>query len=134
MVLDVLVCALWCVGILTLVWAAAGWFFLPLSGSQITLLFPEKSAGQLERQLRTNAWLRAAGFEQGRVFVISDGLDDAALTEASLFAAERAYLSVLTRAELATLLEMGCRDDKTGRTDDSRDGSERSVPKPGERI
>ena len=60
MILDVIFCALWCVGILALVWGLAGWLLLPLSGRQSTVLFPDGKEGALERQLRTNAWLRAA--------------------------------------------------------------------------
>ena len=33
MILDVIFCALWCVGILALVWGLAGWLLLPLSGA-----------------------------------------------------------------------------------------------------
>ena len=61
MIWDVLICALWCVGILGLVWVLAGWFLLPLSGRQLTVIFPEERPGALERQLRTIEWLRAAG-------------------------------------------------------------------------
>ena len=65
MIWDVLICALWCVGILGLVWVLAGWFLLPLSGKQMTAIFPDGKPGALERQLRTIEWLRAAGLSRG---------------------------------------------------------------------
>ena len=85
MILDVIFCALWCVGILALVWGLAGWLLLPLSGRQSTVLFPDGKEGALERQLRTNAWLRAAGLERGMVYVVCDGLSSQARQEAELF-------------------------------------------------
>ena len=110
MILDVIFCALWCVGILALVWGLAGWLLLPLSGRQSTVLFPDGKEGALERQLRTNAWLRAAGLERGMVYVICDGLSSQARQEAELFARDRDYLCVLTRAQLCAILKMEERD------------------------
>ena len=134
MILDVLVCALWCVGILTLIWCLAGWCLLPLSGRQITVLRPDARSGALERQLRTNAWLRAAGLASGLVFVISDVLTDECLSEAEHFARDCPYLRVVTTAQLCAILKMEWEDDEAGRTDDSRDGAERTVSESGKRI
>ena len=106
MILDVIFCALWCVGILALVWGLAGWLLLPLSERQSTVLFPDGKEGALERQLRTNAWLRAAGLERGVVYVVCDGLSSQARQEAELFARDRDYLCVLTRAQLCAILKM----------------------------
>ena len=134
MILDVLVCALWCVGILTLVWCLAGWCLMPLSGRQMTVFRPDGRPGSLERQLRTNAWLRAAGLTSGRVYVISDALAERSLSEAEHFARDRPYLSIVTTAQLCAILKMEWEDDKAGRTDDSRDGAERAVSESGKRI
>ena len=134
MILDVLACALWCVGILTLVWCLAGWCLLPLSGRQMTVLRPVDKPGFLERQLRTNAWLRAAGLTSGRVYVISDALTEQRLSEAEHFARDFPYLSVVTTARLCAILKMEWEDGEAGRTDDSRDGAERTVSESGKRI
>lgn len=134
MIWDVLICALWCVGILGLVWVLAGWFLLPLSGRQLTVIFPEERPGALERQLRTIEWLRAAGLSRGEVFVIYDRMDAAEKREAEAFARDRIYLHVGTRAQLCAIVKMGWNDDEAGRTDDSRDGAERPVSEPGKRI
>lgn len=101
MILDVIFCALWCVGILALVWGLAGWLLLPLSGRQSTVLFPDGKEGALERQLRTNAWLRAAGLERGMVYVVYDGLSSQARQEAGAFCAgQRLSLRSDARAAL----------------------------------
>ena len=134
MILDVIFCALWCVGILALVWGLAGWLLLPLSGRQSTVLFPDGKEGALERQLRTIEWLRAAGLSRGEVFVICDRMDAAEKREAEAFARDRIYLHVGTRAQLCAIVKMGWNDDEAGRTDDSRDGAERPVSEPGKRI
>ena len=134
MIWDVLICALWCVGILGLVWVLAGWSLLPLSGRQLTAIFPDGKSGALERQLRTIEWLRAAGLSRGEVFVIYDRMDAAEKREAEAFARDRSYLHVGTRAQLCAIVKMGWNDDEAGRTDDSRDGAERPVSEPGKRI
>ena len=134
MIWDVLICALWCVGILGLVWVLAGWFLLPLSGKQLTVIFPEERSGALERQLRTIEWLRAARLSRGEVFVICDRMDAAEKRETEAFACDRIYLHVGTRAQLCAIVKMGWNDDEAGRTDDSRDGAERPVSEPGKRI
>ena len=131
MILDVIFCALWCVGILGLVWVLAGWFLLPLSGRQLTVIFPEERPGAL---LRTNAWLRAAGLERGMVYVVCDELSSQARQEAELFARDRDYLCVLTRAQLCAILKMEREHDEAGRTDDSRHGAERAVSESGKRL
>ena len=129
-----MICALWYVGILGLVWVLAGWFLLPLSGRQLTVIFPEERPGALERQLRTLEWLRAAGLSRGEVSVICDRMDAAEKREAEAFARDRIYLHVGTRAQLCAIVKMGWNDDEAGRTDDSRDGAERPVSEPGKRI
>ena len=118
-------------GILGLVWVLAGWFLLPLSGRQLTVIFPEERPGALERQLRTIEWLRAAGLSRGEV---CDRMDAAEKREAEAFARDRIYLHVGTRAQLCAIVKMGWNDDEAGRTDDSRDGAERPVSEPGKRI
>ena len=123
MILDVIFCALWCVGILALVWGLAGWLLLPLSERQSTVLFPDG-----------NAWLRAAGLERGVVYVVCDGLSSQARQEAELFARDRDYLCVLTRAQLCAILKMEREHDEAGRTDDSRHGAERAVSESGKRL
>ena len=107
---------------------------LPLSGRQSTVLFPDGKEGALERQLRTNAWLRAAGLERGMVYVICDGLSSQVRQEAELFARDRDYLCVLTRAQLCAILKMEREHDEAGRTDDSRHGAERAVSESGKRL
>ena len=107
---------------------------LPLSGRQSTVLFPDGKEGALERQLRTNAWLRAAGLERGMVYVVCDGLSSQARQEAELFARDRDYLCVLTRAQLCAILKMEREHDEAGRTDDSRHGAERAVSESGKRL
>ena len=134
MILDVIFCALWCVGILALVWGLAGWLLLPLSGRQSTVLFPDGKEGALERQLRTNAWLRAAGRERGMVYIVCDGLSSQARQEAELFARDRDDLCVLTRAQLCAILKMEREHDEAGRTDDSRHGAERAGSESGKRL
>ena len=134
MIWDVLICALWCVGILGLVWVLAGWFLLPLSGKQMTAIFPDGKPGALERQLRTIEWLRAAGLSRGEVFAVCDRMDAAEKREAEAFARDRIYLHVGTRAQLCAIVKIGWNDDEAGRTDDSRDGAERPVSEPGKRI
>ena len=134
MIVDVLICALWCVGILALIWVLAGWFLLPLSERQLTVIFPESKSGALERQLRTLEWLRAAGLSRGEVFVICDRMDAAEKREAEAFARDRIYLHVGARAQLGAIVKIGWNDDEAGRTDDSRDGAERPVSEPGKRI
>ena len=134
MILEVSICALWCVGILGLVWVLAGWFLLPLAGNQATVLFPDGKDGALERQLRTIEWLRAAGLSKGTVFVLCDTLDETTYREAVLFASTRFYLRLVSRTELCRFLRMGTNDDEAGRTDDSRHGAERAVSEPGKRL
>ena len=134
MIVDVLICALWCVGILALIWVLAGWFLLPLSERQLTVLLAESKPGALERQLRTIEWLRAAGLSRGAVFVVRDGLAEDASRELEIFARDRLYLQVGTRTQLCAMVEMGWNNDEAGRTDDSRDGAERPVSEPGKRI
>ena len=134
LILAVLICALWCVGILGLVWCLAGWFLLPLAGNQMTVLFPDGNDGSLERQLRTIEWLRSAGLSKGTVFVLCDDLDSTQRREAALFAEKRFYLRLASRAELCRLLRMGTNDDEAGRTDDPRHGAERAVSEPGKRL
>lgn len=134
MILDVLICALWCVGILGLVWVLAGWFLLPLSGRQLTVIFPEERPGALERQLRTIEWLRAAGLSRGEVFAVCDELNDVTKQEAEAFARARVYLHIVTRAQLCAIVKMGWNDDEAGRTDDSRHGAERAVSESGKRL
>ena len=129
-----MICALWCVGILGLVWVLAGWFLLPLSGRQLTVIFPEERPGTLERQLRTIEWLRAAGLSRGEVFAVCDRMNAEEKREAEIFARDRIYLHVGTRAQLCAIVKMGWNDDEAGRTDDSRDGAERPVSEPGKRI
>ena len=119
MILDVIFCALWCVGILALVWGLAGWLLLPLSGRQSTVLFPDGKEGALERQLRQ---------KDGRVHIAQ------ARQEAELFARDRDYLCVLTRAQLCAILKMEREHDEAGRTDDSRHGAERAVSESGKRL
>ena len=119
MIWDVLICALWCVGILGLVWVLAGWFLLPLSGRQLTVIFPEERPGALERQLRTIEWLRTAGLSRGEGFAVCDRMDAAEKREAEAFARDRIYLHVGTRAQLCAIVKMGWNDDEAGRTDDS---------------
>ena len=111
-----------------------GWLLLPLSGRQSTVLFPDGKEGALERQLRTNAWLRAAGLERGMVYIVCDGLSSQARQEAELFARDRDYLCVLTRAQLCAILKMEREHDEAGRTDDSRHGAERAVSESGKRL
>ena len=134
MIVDVLICAHWCVGILALIWVLAGYFLLPLSGRQLTVISPEGRLGALERQLRTIEWLRAAGLSRGEVFVLCDALDAEQKQEAEIFARDRFYLRLGTRAQLCRIVEMGWNDDEAGRTDDSRDSAERAVSEPGKRI
>lgn len=134
LLLEVLICALWCAGILGLVWCLAGQFLLPLSGKQATVLFPDGTDGALERQLRSIEWLRAAGLSKGTVFVICDELDDTQRREAALFAKQRFYLRLVSRTELCRLLRMEKDNDEAGRTDDPRHGAERAVSEPGERL
>ncbi len=129
-----MICALWCVGILALVWVLAGCFLLPLSERQLTVISPEGRLGALERQLRTIEWLRAAGLSRGDVFVICDTLDLEQKREAEIFARDRFYLRLGTRAQLCRIVEMGWNDDEAGRIDDSRDSAERAVSEPGKRI
>ena len=129
MILDVIFCALWCVGILALVWGLAGWLLLPLSGLPSHSFFLA-----FQRQLRTNAWLRAAGLERGMVYVVCDGLSSQARQEAELFARDKDYLCVLTRAQLCAILKMEREHDEAGRTDDSRHGAERAVSESGKRL
>ena len=112
----------------------AGWLLLPLSGRQSTVLFPDGKEGALERQLRTNAWLRAVGLERGMVYIVCDGLSSQARQEAELFARDRDYLCVLTRAQLCAILKMEREHDEAGRTDDSRHGAERAVSESGKRL
>ena len=107
---------------------------LPLSGKQMTAIFPDGKPGALERQLRTIEWLRAAGLSRCAVFVICDRIDAAEKREAEAFARDRIYLHVGTRAQLCAIVKMGWNDDEAGRTDDSRDGAERPVSEPGKRI
>ena len=130
MILDVIVCALWCVGILTLIWCIAGWLLLPLSSRQMTILVPENRPGALEQQLRANEWLRAAGFLKGPVFVLTDDLEDSVRQEAECFASGHKHISILTRAQLCVILKVEQNHDETGRADDPRHGTERAVPKP----
>lgn len=130
MILDVIVCALWCVGILMLIWCIAGWLLLPLSSRQMTVLVPENRSGALERQLRTNEWLRAAGFLKGPVFVLTDDLEDPVRLEAEHFAAGREHIDLVTRAQLCAILKVEQNHDETGRADDPRHGTERAVSKP----
>ena len=134
MLLDVILCTLICVAILTLVWCLAGWCLLPLSNRQITVLTPDEHDGALERQLRTIEWLRAAGLLRGPVYVVCDDVSDDTRQEAEVFAASRTYLRVLTRAQLCTILMMESPHDTSGRTNDSRHGTERAVSEPGERV
>ena len=134
MILDVIACAFWCIGILTLVWCLTGWLLLPLSKRQMTILLPQKDGCALERQLRTNAWLRAAGLEGGAVYVVSDALGADEKKEAELFAQDRDYIQLVTRAQLCSILKMGSNDDETGRTDDSRHGAKCAVSESGKRI
>ena len=134
MILDVLICALWCVGILALIWVLAGWFLLPLPDGQLTVILPEGKPGALERQLRTIEWLRAAGLSRGAVFVICDALDAEEKREAQSFARGRMYLHLGTRAQLCAMVKMGWNNDEAGRTDDSGDSAERAVSEPGKRI
>ena len=134
LILEVLICALWCVGILGLVWCLAGWFLLPLSGKQATVLFPDGTGGSLERQLRSIEWLRAAGLSKGTVFVICDALDDTTRQEAELFARQRFYLRLVSQTELCRILRMEKDNDEAGRTDDPRHGAERAVSEPGKRL
>lgn len=134
LILEVLICAFWCVGILGLVWVLAGWFLLPLAGRQMTVLIPEEYDGALERQLRTIEWLRAAGLSKGTVFVLCDALDETASHELELFAEKRVYLRLVSRMELCRILRMGTNDDEAGRADDPRHGTERAVSEPGKRL
>lgn len=134
LILEVLICALWCVGILGLVWVLAGWFLLPLAGKQMTVLFPSGADGALERQLRTIEWLRAAGLSKGEVIVLCDDLDDTSRREAALFAEKRFYIQILTRAQFCAIIRMETNDDEAGRTDDPRHGAERAVSESGKRL
>ena len=90
--------------------------------------------GTLERQLRTNAWLRAAGLEGGAVYVVSDALGADEKKEAELFAQDRDYIQVVTRAQLCSILKMGSNDDETGRADDSRNGAKCAVSESGKWV
>ena len=54
--------------------------------------------------------------------------------EAELFARDRDYLCVLTRAQLCAILKMEREHDEAGRTDDSRHGAERAVSESGKRL
>lgn len=134
MILDVIFCALWCVGILALVWGLAGWLLRRFPGGSQRCCFRMGREGASERQLRTNAWLRAAGLERGMVYVVYDGLSSQARQEAELFARDRDYLCVLTRAQLCAILKMEREHDEAGRTDDSRHGAERAVSESGKRL
>ena len=80
------------------------------------------------------AMLRAAGLERGMVYVVCDGLSSQARQEAELFARDRDYLCVLTRAQLCAILKMEREHDEAGRTDDSRHGAERAVSESGKRL
>ena len=130
MILDVIICALWCVGILTLIWCIAGWLLLPLSSRQMTVLVPDDRPGALEQQLRANEWLRAAGFLKGPVFVLSDDLEETVRLEAEYFASEHKQIDILTRAQLCAILKVEQNHDETGRADDPRRSTERTVSKP----
>ena len=134
MFLDVILCTLICVAILTLVWCLAGWCLLPLSDRQATILVPDRRDGALERQLRAIEWLRVPGLLRGPVYVACDDLDEEARTEAEAFSSSRSYLYVLTRAQLCAILMMESTHDTTGRTNDSRHSAERAVSESGERV
>ena len=54
--------------------------------------------------------------------------------EAELFARDKDYLCVLTRAQLCAILKMEREHDEAGRTDDSRHGAERAVSESGKRL
>ena len=54
--------------------------------------------------------------------------------EAELFARDRDYLCVLTRAQFCAILKMEREHDEAGRTDDSRHGAERAVSESGKRL
>ena len=130
MILDVIICALWCIGILTLIWCIAGWLLLPLSSRQMTVLVPDDRPGALELQLRANEWLRAAGLLKGPVYVLRDDLEDEVLIEAEHFASEHEQIDILTRAQLCVILKVEQNHDETGRADDPRHSTERTVSKP----
>ena len=60
--------------------------------------------------------------------------EEQARQEAELFARDRDYLCVLTRAQLCAILKMEREHDEAGRTDDSRHGAERAVSESGKRL
>ena len=61
-------------------------------------------------------------------------LDRTAQLQAELFARDRDYLCVLTRAQFCAILKMEREHDEAGRTDDSRHGAERAVSESGKRL
>ena len=134
MILDVVICALLCVAVLTIIWCLAGWCLLPLSGRQLTLFFADDREGALERQLRSNEWLRAAGLSRGQVIIICDELNAAVRRDAEVFASGRSYLQILTRAQLHTILEMENEHGRAGRTDAPGNGTERTVSESGKWV
>lgn len=133
MLWQVVLCALWCAGILLFIWALGAWCLFPLSERQITVLLPDGGAGALERELRANCLLRAAGMMRGRVYVLTDGLPEAARQEAEAFSRQHAEVLPVTGAQLCAILKLESQYDGAGR-DDSRHGAERAVSKSGERL
>lgn len=133
MVWQVIVCALWCAGILMLVWLLGAWCLFPLSEKQVTVLFPDGGDDALERQLRANALLRAAGIARGSVYVVTDGLAEEARRAAEIFSRYHAEVLPVTAAQLYEILKMESQYDGA-RRDDSRHGAKCAVSKSGERL
>ena len=135
MLWDVILCTLLSLGILLLLWCVTGVVLLPLPRRQTILLEPERKDGwQLERQLRSFLWLRAAGLSRGRVYVLTDSLSRQALRELQAFTEQQTGFYCITREELRKRLEMELEHDGSGRTDDPGNGAECAVSEPGERI
>ena len=65
MILDVIFCALWCVGILALVWGLAGWLLLPLSVGKTALsvanLLPEAEPTAVMQTAAADECMAACG-------------------------------------------------------------------------
>lgn len=134
MILDVILCALGCMGILGLVWGIGAWCLFPLAGRQAQVLFPGDAAGALERQLRGGELLRAAGIWRGDVFVVTDSMTEKERQEAEILARARPEVQLVTRERLCAILMMESPYDRPRRDDDPRHGAERAVSKPGKRI
>ena len=118
---DVLICALWCVGILGLVWVLAGWFLLPLSGKTADGDFSGvKARGFGAAAADTLSGCGRRGYRGARFLSSATGWTQRKTLEAEAFARDRIYLHRWYAGAAYAIVKMGWNDDEAGRTDDSR--------------